>query len=63
MIGIGMIWYTYNGLKMDKCHYCEFDFSDWFLLTFKLKDRNIEVCEDCYFENESELCDNQVEVD
>ena len=42
---------------MNMCYYCEFDFSDWFLLTFKLKDRNIEVCEDCYFKYESELSD------
>ena len=44
------------------CHYCEFDFSDWFLLTFKLKNqvgngKIIKACEDCYFKYEEELCD------
>ena len=48
---------------MNMCHYCEFDFSDWFLLTFKLKNqkvgngKQISVCEDCYCKYEEELCD------
>ena len=41
-----------------KCYYCKYDsYKDFFLLTFRLKDQNVKVCEDCYFKYETELSD------